>query len=125
MPKPVAQAANMGISRRQLPTMQCEKGHEGAHRNTKPRPLISLSEAASLCLLAYFEDRHSWWLKWVQPNQAPSGLSLPAGWAGCLEGLPGLTMYSTNSKRPALSSHTPTWCTVIVVTTASNTQTGS
>ena len=47
MPKPVVQAANMGISRRQLPTMQCEKGHEGAHRNTKPRPLISARQQAS------------------------------------------------------------------------------
>ena len=74
---------------RQLPTMQCEKGHEGAHRNTKPRPLISLCKAASLWLLAYllasFEDRHSWWLKWVQPNQAPSGLSPLPSLAG-LEG---------------------------------------
>ena len=48
MPKPVVQAANMGISRRQLPTMQCEKGHEGAHRNTKPRPLISARQQASV-----------------------------------------------------------------------------
>ena len=62
---------------------------EGAHRNTKPRPLISLCKAASLwllaSLLASFEDRHSWWLKWVQPNQAPSGLSPLPSLAG-LEG---------------------------------------
>ena len=130
---------------RQLPTMQCEKGHEGAHRNTKPRPLISLlgelaaSKQAFAWLLTSFEDRHSWWLKWVQPNQVPSGLSLPplasrpaAGrLAGRQTGLHSqcLLLIAYRCKKASLiithANMVVRCTTVIVVTTASNTQTGS